>query len=474
MPVETRATDTYTRDNLLLGFSQVYFTPVSSGGGYGTQVPLGILSGQELQKEIELLELERGDAGLIVVDREIVSKLTLSLQVVSFNFRKDLAEYIFASSTSSDVTADATAAITNEDINLPSTDPFETFIALDQGDINVGSFEVTCTEIEDEAVGTGDGSTGLSQGDFSLDYKIKAIGDVTSLTVAGSDFVTAGKIVAGSSPAADEVAVEIGEEDSPTSGSGSITFGAAPASGAAILATYTPSFTTTAGDIVSADVPAVEGGRSEVADVTTITITEPGGGPDLVTRAIGSWITDGFALGQYVTFVGTVSNDGAILGPIVSMSATVLGFPEGTLTAEGAVAADTVGIDNGNDFQVDPVLGKIRFLHAEADGSPFRLSAAAGEQPLQVDYTYNRKAHTLLSPFTRNQVEGKVSIKHLPEVGINFIWTVPYASIRITDDALVFDSADFATTTLVLNILNNGGVSPYGTLQLSSETEQLA
>jgi hypothetical protein len=31
MPVEERATDIYTRDNLLLGFSQVYFTPLVSG-----------------------------------------------------------------------------------------------------------------------------------------------------------------------------------------------------------------------------------------------------------------------------------------------------------------------------------------------------------------------------------------------------------------------------------------------------------
>jgi hypothetical protein len=51
MPVEQRATDTYTKDNLLLGFSQVYFTPLVSGV-FGTTVPLGILSGQELQKEI--------------------------------------------------------------------------------------------------------------------------------------------------------------------------------------------------------------------------------------------------------------------------------------------------------------------------------------------------------------------------------------------------------------------------------------
>ncbi len=376
MPVETRATDTFTRDNLLLGFSQVYFTPTLSGGGAGTPVPLGILSGQEWQKTVETLELERGDAGLITVDRELVSKLTMAWQLQTFNLRKDLAQYVFASSTLVDVTADASASITNESFSIPLTNPFTTFVNLARGDVDETTFEVTCATITSEAVGTGDGASGGTQGDYALDYKIKAIGDVTAFLVDGVDEIA--KVVAGSTPAAGEIAIEVGEEDSIVTGSGAITFGASeiPGNGAAIVVTYTPSFSTTGTDIV-----------------------------------------------------------------------------------------------NPTDFIVDPILGRIRVLHAGADSSPFRLT---GDQPLEVDYDYNRKAHVQINPGTQTVFEGSCVIKHLPDVGVNFIWTAPSASIRITDDALTFDAADFATATLILNILDAGGSDRFGALELSSETEQLA
>jgi hypothetical protein len=378
MPVEQRATDTYTRDNLLLGFSQVYFTPLQSGV-YGTEVPLGILSTQELQKTIETLELERGDSGLITVDRELISKLTAAFQFQTFNLRKDIAQYVFASSQGSpayDVTADAAAVVTNEPFNIPSSNPFDSFVSLNHGAIDETSLEVSCGVISSEAIGTGNGVLGASQGDFALNYKIKAIVDVATFFVAAVDFVAAGKIVAGSTPAADEVAIEIALEDSIVTGSGAITFGASviPAAGAAIVATYTPSFSTTGTDIV-----------------------------------------------------------------------------------------------NLTDFVFDPTLGKIRMLHAGADASPFRLTGDS--QPLEIDYTYARKAHVVLKPFTQTVFEGKASIKHIPDVGVNFIWTIPSASIRLTDDALTFDAADFATATLILNILDAGGTERFGSLNLSSETE---
>lgn len=377
MPVEPRATDTYTRDNLLLGFSQVYFTPALTGGGYGTQVPLGILSGQELQKTVETLELERGDAGLITVDRELVSKLTTQFQLQTFNFRKDLAQYIFASSTLTNVTADASASVVNESFALPSTNPFLTFVDLDRGDLDESTIEVTCATITDEAVGTGDGVSN----NFVLDYKVKAVGDVTSVTVGSTSYTP---IASGAAAAGNEVEVVVGEVDGshPTT-SGSLEFhvggvSTPPPSGQAIVATYTPSFSTTGTDIV-----------------------------------------------------------------------------------------------NLTDFVVDPILGRIRMLDPTgADNSPFRTTGDS--QPLEIDYDYNRKAHAVLQPFTQNVFEGKAAIKQLTDVGVNFVWSVPSASIRITDDALTFDAADFAVATLILNILDAGGSDRFGTLEWSSESEQLA
>lgn len=369
MPVQPRPSDTFTRDNLLLGFSVVEFTPNSTG----VAVPLGILSGQTLQKEIETLQLERGDAGTLTVDREVVSRFSTNMTFELFNFKADIAQYIFASSVLTPITANAAAA-GNGNYSLPANNAFDQFLDLPNATINESSVEVTFQEVENEAVGTGDGASGGTQGDFALDQKIKAILDVTSFTVNGVEEVS--NLVAGSTPLAGEIAIEIGEEDSTTTGSGTITFGASkiPANGATIVATYTPSFSTTGTDIV-----------------------------------------------------------------------------------------------NLTDFVFDPTLGKIRMLNAGADAGPFRVDGA--EAALNAAYTFNQKAANSLDPFTQLSFEGSAVIRHLPDTGINFIWTIPSATIRVTDDDLTFGAEDFATATMQMNINDAGGSQRFGTLELSSESE---
>ncbi len=377
MPIEPRPGDSFTRDNLLLGLPVVDFTPSLSAGGFGTVVPIGILSAAELTKALETLQLRRGDAGLLVVDREFVSSFEAALSLETFNFRGDIARYVFASAVASAVVADAAAVVTGDPVALASADPFLGFLPLSRGNINEASVEVTCDEVVDEAVGTGTGAAN----NFQLDYKVKAVGDVTSITVGGVAYTP---VAVGAAAAGNEVEVVVGETDGahPT-GSGSLEFHVggvptAPANGAAIVATYQPSFSTTGGDLVA-------------------------------------------------------------------------------LT----------------DFLLDPVLGRIRFLDpAGADNSPFR--ATGEQQPMLVDYTYRRFAHTVLRPFTQQVFEGKALVRQLPDVGVNFRWDIPRASIRITDDALTFNAEDFATATLALNILNAGGVAPYGTIELSSEPESNA
>lgn len=381
MPVETRPTDSFTRDNLLLGFSVVEFEPSLIAGGFGAAVPLGILSGQTLQKEVETLELPRGDAGLITIDRELVSRLSVSMQLQTFNMRSDIFQYIMAATSLTPITADASAA-GNTDLLVPSIDPFDAFSNLDHANLSEASIAVTFQAITSEAVGTGDGATGGTQGDFNLEQKIKAIGDVTVFLVGGVDETA--KLVVGSTPTANEIAIEIGEEDSTTTGAGAITFGSGeiPANGAAIVATYTPSFS----------------------------------GADFENAGL-------------------------------------------------AASLD-------NDYVLDPVLGKLRWLREAADDTPFRLLGAnAG---MNVAYTYNRRASQSLQPFTKNQFDGRATIRHLPDIGINFIWTIPSATIRITDDDLTFGAEDFGVGTLQLNINDAGGSNRFGTLLLSSETESAA
>lgn len=376
MPVEPRPTDTFTRDHLLLGFPFVEFTPALAAGGFGTPVRLGILSSASLQKTVELLQLERGDSGLITIDREIVSRLEVSFQVETFNFRADLAQYVFGAASTTAVVANSAQQVTDEAITLPSSDPFKTFLDLANADLDESTIEVECDTITDEAVGTGDGSSN----NFVLDFKVKAVGDVTSVTVGGTSYTP---VAVGAAVTGNEVEVVVGEVDGghPTT-SGSLEFfqggvSTPPPNGDAIVATYKPSFSTTGGDIV-----------------------------------------------------------------------------------------------NLTDFALDPLLGRIRFIDPSgADNSPFRTTGE--QQPLLIDYQYNRRASTQMQPFTQGGgvFSGKASIKHLPDVGTNFVWMIPSASIRITDDDLTFGADDFATGTLTLNILDAGGANRFGTLNISSEPE---
>lgn len=81
---------------------------------------------------------------------------------------------------------------------------------------------------------------------------------------------------------------------------------------------------------------------------TSITLTSPG----TITRASGSWLTDGFIIGDYITLAGTVSNNTANTGLPVLQIGTVntstitlatgsvtingVGYTLGTITSEGA------------------------------------------------------------------------------------------------------------------------------------------
>lgn len=69
----------------------------------------------------------------------------------------------------------------------------------------------------------------------------------------------------------------------------------------------------------------------------TLTFAEVGGTGDTITRSSGSWIADGFAVGDTVTVTGTASNN--VSGPVTGVSATVLTFDTTDLAAE-VIAVD--------------------------------------------------------------------------------------------------------------------------------------
>lgn len=116
---------------------------------------------------------------------------------------------------------------------------------------------------------------------------------------------------------------------------------------------------------------------------------------------------------------------------------------------------------NGTDYILDLTEGRIRMLDTDM--------VKAG-QTLLADYTYTRAAHNLLNPFTQTTFAGRARVKQLTDVGVNFIWTIPKASVRITDDAFAWASDDFARGNLIINLLNDGTSAPYGGFQLFDET----
>lgn len=80
--------------------------------------------------------------------------------------------------------------------------------------------------------------------------------------------------------------------------------------------------------------------RKKMVGDPQLTFAEVGATGDTITRATGSWITDGFAVGDVVTVSGSVSNN--VTGRIASLSATVLTFDTTDLANEGPVSGVTI------------------------------------------------------------------------------------------------------------------------------------
>jgi len=73
-----------------------------------------------------------------------------------------------------------------------------------------------------------------------------------------------------------------------------------------------------------------------------VTFAEVGATGDTITRSAGSFVADGFAVGDIVTIVDSVSNDGTTLVGIAGVSALVLTLDTDDLVDEGPVAGVTI------------------------------------------------------------------------------------------------------------------------------------
>lgn len=357
MSVQPRPVDNVSVDNLFVGMPFFEFEPLLSGGGFGAGRNLGIVDSAELQKALETIQLITAQSGTTVVEREEVSRLELTLQLGIYNHEPANLQLLLGSESLT-VQAQQTVAVTDELMTVLASDRFSN---LAQRNITTALTQIEPQTNTDELVGTGQGGTfGETTGDFSLAFPIELLADITAFSVGGVDRLS--DLVSGTSPMAGEIGVVIGASAT----SGQITFpsGEAPASGATIVATYTPSF--------------------NAADFT-----------------------------------------------------------------ENA------------DYVLDPLEGRVRFITSDK---------VKPGQRLEVGYSFTQLDQTRLVPFTQNSFRGRGTVRHLTDLGVNFIWAIPSIQIRITDDAFTWNRDGFAVTNVAVNILSDGSATPFGTWDSFPET----
>lgn len=73
--------------------------------------------------------------------------------------------------------------------------------------------------------------------------------------------------------------------------------------------------------------------RKKISGSPQLTFAEVGATGDTITRATGSWITDGFSVGDRVTITGTTSNN-IVDGDVTAVTATILTFGNTDLNPE--------------------------------------------------------------------------------------------------------------------------------------------
>lgn len=517
MPAQPRPTTTesITDQNLWLGLPVFEFGPEIAG------VPqpllnLGIVDSASLVKELEEIALESAHSGVRVTVRELITKIKPEFNVSVFNLSADLLQFALGSGSKTPVSANAAQAVTDEVLQT-TTDPLD-FLDLSKSRLNAGSLVVTPATVTAEQVGVGDGTKGAVLGDYALRYKVRAIGDVAGtidVTAANGTVTSYTPVVVGGHGTGLKVEVVLGT----ASDSGSLQFfngaGAVNLTGT-ITATYTPSFTLTEGAGVGT-LTAVAAAQSDDGGVFTVETTDANSaalGDVTLTPAVPA-VNDAFYIaaadrfdrarvivsagGTNYTVVWEYHNGAAwvALSNVTDKSVgfTVAGTHDVTwdMPANWAQLAvnsvgpffyvrarvATIGTPTGatgsqiwtsisDDYVPDLKGGRLQVRTDESKSAGHRPLIAG--QSVFVDYTYNRLAHTLLSPFTQTTFKGRARVRLLSDLGANFVWDIPSAQVKITDDELAFSGEDFSTVALTITLLDDP-IGRFGTLQAYTEAQ---
>ena len=178
MSVFPRPADPITKAHLFIGQPIVEFSPALSTGGFGPHRSLGIIDAAAIQKTIELATLRNPQSGVSRLEREIVRLFEGRLALSVFNFDPENMRLFLAARDLTAVSG-GTVAVVNELLTL--TDDDRDFVNLDNMLVTEPLTGLDVAQIVLEAVGIGQGTPfGETLGQFSLDFPIKVIGDVTS------------------------------------------------------------------------------------------------------------------------------------------------------------------------------------------------------------------------------------------------------------------------------------------------------
>jgi hypothetical protein len=136
----------------------------------------------------------------------------------------------------------------------------------------------------------------------------------------------------------------------------------------------------------SEDLVAEVTSAATVVGSPTLTFAEVGATLDTITRSRGSWLTDGFRVGDSVTFAGTASNN--VTGTIGALSATVMTFTTTDLAAESIASSSVTCTSNQTKAQW---MAAQDAAFASIDAQP-RIDLSAGRGAILSPYSgWNRR-----------------------------------------------------------------------------------
>jgi len=196
---------------------------------------------------------------------------------------------------------------------------------------------------------------------------------------------------------------------------------------------------TTVDDTVDFDFtgPVNEGVKfyEEIGNPATFTYVDGGGSADSVTRASGSFITDGFKVGgQMTTRASTTSaNDGTYEIVTIDTDGLTMTFATGSFNTGQADAAVQVSVDNDNAMTL-----RLRVRDADTNGKTFSQAnlASAGK--------------TILGNFVYAFPLANATDLKISATDQEIITTVPYVGAsdhNFTDGATTEDSVVFTDST---------------------------